>query len=167
MTEKPLILIVDDEKDFANNISELIKASGLYDTVVTNSAKEAQEILKKNQGLLGIGKNRIRLAILDIKMPETDGLELLQKIRLDYPTIGAIILTAWEDKDKWKKARDGSVAAYIQKPLMEKNLLAILKRYFAGKEDWMVEQTKWELIAKEEEEGLSSEAKKAKGGKEK
>ncbi len=152
MTDKPLILIVDDEKDFANNISELIKSTGLYETIVTHSAKEAQEVLKKNQGLLGLGRNRISLATLDIKMPETDGLELMQKIRLDYPNIGIIILTAWVDRDKWKKARAGGVAAYIQKPLKEKELFSVLKRYFSGKEDWMIEQTKWELIAKEEEE---------------
>ena len=152
MADKPLILIVDDEKDLADNISEIIKSSGLYNIATAYSTKTAQEVLKKNQPLLGIGKNRVRLIILDIKMPGVDGLKLLSEIRAEYLGIGVIILTAFEDREKWEKARQGLVSAYFKKPIKEQELLSAIERFFDGKEDWMIEQTKWELLAREAEE---------------
>ncbi|NQU16961.1 MAG: response regulator [Candidatus Saganbacteria bacterium] len=149
MTEKPLILVVDDEEDIANNLAEIIQVSELYDAQVSYSALEAEKLLEKNKSFLGLGKNKVRLIISDIKMPGMSGLQFLEKVRLEYPNIGFIFLTAYEDKEKWAKARKGLVAAYVKKPFRGDDLLAVIKRFFAGKEDWMVEQTKWELLEKE------------------
>lgn len=153
MADKPLILIVDDEDGIVKNVSEILSSTGLYSIVSASSATEALKTVKKNQTLLGFGKNNIRLIISDIKMPEMDGLQFMKEVRLEYPGIGFLFLTAYEDKDKRAKAREGKVAAYLRKPFSEADLLAVTKRFFDGKEDWMIEQTKWELVAKDEEEG--------------
>lgn len=150
MSDKPLILVVDDEKDIAENISEFLLSTEKYETLISNSAVEALKIVNKNKGFLGLS-NKVRLIFLDIKMPEMSGLEFLAKLREDYPEdkIGVIMLTAWEDEEKWKKARDGGAAGYLNKPFKGDQLLSLADRFFAGKDLWMVEQTKWELLSKE------------------
>lgn len=151
MAEKPTVMIVDDEKDFADNLATIVSSDGNYNVVVAYSANDGIEQLRKNQPV--IGKNKIGLILLDIKMPEMDGLQFLEKIRLEYSGIGVAILTAFEDKEKWERARGGLVAAYLKKPVQEVELMAKIKRFFDGKESWMIEQTKWELLEKEEKEG--------------
>ncbi|NQU16962.1 MAG: response regulator [Candidatus Saganbacteria bacterium] len=150
MSKKPLILVVDDEVDIAENIGELLKASEKYEVLTCNSAIDALQVIKKNRNLLGMA-NHIKLVLMDIKMPEMSGLELLAKIREEYShsQVGVIMLTAWADTEKWNKAREGGAAGYIKKPFREKELIGTVDRFFSGKEDWMVEQTKWELLANE------------------
>jgi len=66
---KPIIMVVDDEKAFADELAKTIKLTGKYDVTVAYSAKDANETLKKNKGIFGIFKNKIRCILLDIKMP--------------------------------------------------------------------------------------------------
>lgn len=151
MAERPLVLIVDDEKEFADNLGELIKNTGRYEPIVTYSALDALKILEANKTFLGLFTNRIKLIFLDIKMPGMDGLEFLGRIRSNAHTqrIGVIILTAWEDSEKWEKAREGRVAGYLKKPFKEDELIEAIDRFFSGKHEWMIEQTKWQTLAKE------------------
>jgi len=130
---KPIILVVDDDKDVSDSIAELIKSAGKYESIAAYSAKEALDHLTKNKVLLGIGGNRIKLVILDIKMPEINGLQLLEMIRQKYSDdLGAMMLTAYEDEEKWDKATSGFVVGYINKPYKDEDLLATIDRYFNG-----------------------------------
>lgn len=79
------ILIVDDEAEH-RNILEMILTSNNYKTDTANSAKEA---LKK------LSKENYHLILSDLRMPEMDGLELLDKIKEDYPDQDVIIVTGY------------------------------------------------------------------------
>jgi CheY-like chemotaxis protein len=149
---KPLILVVDDEVDVANSIANVIKDSNRYEVATAYSAKEAMGLLSKNKVFFGMGGNRVRFIFLDIKMPETDGLQLLEKIRKDFgEDIGASMLTAWEDEDKWEKATSGFVVNYIKKPFKSAEVIGTLDNFFAGKEEKMVFETFERHIEKKEE----------------
>jgi CheY-like chemotaxis protein len=149
---KPLIMVVDDEADVANSIANTIKDTDRYEVVTAYSAQEALEHLKKNKILLGVGGNRIRLIFLDIKMPEMDGLQFLQKIRKDFGEgIGVSMLTAWEDEEKWDKATSGFVINYIKKPFKSEELIATADNFFKGKEGKMVLETFEKHIEKRKE----------------
>ena len=129
---KPLIMVVDDEKVFADELAKTIKMTGKYKVVTAYSAKEAEEILSKNKGIFGIFKNKVRCILLDIKMPEMDGLQFLEQVRSKYgDKIGVVLVTAYEDEEKWDKATAGWVAGYITKPLDKDKLLATLDRLFS------------------------------------
>lgn len=134
MEEKPLIMVVDDEKEFAEEVAATIKETGKYDVIVENSGKEAIETFKKHNGLFSLLKRKIRLIFLDIKMPEMDGLAVLETIRKIYrgdESLGIIMLTAFEDQEKWDKALEGYIAGYIRKPFDRKDLLAKVDRFFS------------------------------------
>ncbi|MBU1026969.1 MAG: response regulator [Candidatus Margulisbacteria bacterium] len=148
----PIVMVVDDEVDVANAITNIIKDTGKYEVVTAYSAKDALAQLKKHKVLLGLGGNKIRLILLDIKMPEMDGLQLLEKIRKDFgEDIGISMLTAWEDDEKWERATSGFVINYIKKPFKSKDLIATLENFFKGDEGKMVLNTFEKHIEKRDE----------------
>jgi two-component system, response regulator PdtaR len=62
------------------------------------------------------------LAILDIKMPEMDGIEAAQKITAARP-IPIILLTAYSERELAERAASANVSAYLMKPVSEQDLL--------------------------------------------
>ncbi|MGB9612735.1 MAG: response regulator [Candidatus Margulisiibacteriota bacterium] len=149
---KPLILVVDDEKAVADSIARIIRGTGRYETAVAYSAREGLELLAKNKVFWGLGGNKIKLIILDIKMPEMDGLQFLEKIRKEYrEDIGVTMLTAYEDEEKWERATNGFVINYIKKPFEPENLIGTIDKFFAGKEVEMVLNTIEKHIEKQKE----------------
>ena len=84
------ILVVDDDKEIVNAIEIYLSQEG-YHIIKAYDGEEALEKLKENE---------IHLIILDIMMPNKDGIETLQEIRKDK-TIPVIMLSAKsEDYDK-------------------------------------------------------------------
>ena len=165
---KPLILVVDDEKDFADHLAETIRGSGKYDVKIANSAKQAFIEIEKNKWFLDIPKNRIACIILDIKMPEMDGMQFLEKLwairKEEYEKsnfelnldkmksfIPVIILSAWEDDEKWK--RTPRKLAYLRKPLIEEELFSTLERIFVGGEP-EIDKMKVEVVNKGRDRGF-------------
>lgn len=148
----PLIMVVDDEVDVANSIAHVIEDTKKYEVITAYSAKEALEQLAKNKVLFGLGGNRIRLVVLDIKMPEMDGLQFLEKIRKEHgEDIGVTMLTAWEDEEKWDRATAGFVVNYIKKPFKSDELVSTIDSFFEGKEGKMVLETFEKHVKKREE----------------
>ena len=131
---KPVIMVVDDDKGVSSELARIISATDKYEVVIANSAKEALEQLSKNKVMMGVGGNKIKLIILDIKMPEMDGLQFLEKIRKDYgEDIGVTMLTAYEDSEMWDRATSGFVVSYLKKPFKNQEVLETIDNYFAGR----------------------------------
>lgn len=150
--EKPLILTIDDEQRIADNISELIKRTDRYDAIAVYSAKDGFDVLAKNKKFFGLGGNKVKCILLDIKMPEMDGLQFLAKLRKEYgDSVGVIMLTAWEDNEKWDKATSGFVVSYLKKPFKAEELVSTLDRYFDGEATRMTLETFEKHIQKREE----------------
>jgi DNA-binding response OmpR family regulator len=148
--KKNLVMVVDDEKDFADSVAAFLRKIG-YEAITAYSAKEAFENINKNKPFMGIGGNRIRCILLDIKMPEMDGLQFLDQLRAKREDkIGVIMLTAYEDEDKWLEVASAYAAGYIKKPFREEEIRNTLKRFFEGKEDEMAEETMEDYLAGEE-----------------
>ncbi|KAF0133561.1 MAG: two-component system response regulator YesN [Candidatus Saganbacteria bacterium] len=162
--EKPLIMVVDDEKKFADSVAIFLQNNG-FKTITAYSAKEALAALDKNRSLMGLGDIKIKCIVLDIKMPEMDGLQFLRKLREDYKSeIGVIILSAYGDEEKWSKATAGLVVGYLRKPLKEAALLAHLKMYSINK-NFAIEQTRQKLFGErilEDVENIKSKHEKFK-----
>jgi len=153
--DKPIILVVDDEPEIAKYFVDVINENGRYAAISAYSAKEALDLLNKYRKLLGLAGNKIKLILLDIKMPEMDGLQFLEAMRRQYneEQIGVIMLTAYEDADKWDRATSGLVSGYLKKPVAKEDLLASIERFFSSpsaRDEMTVDTFKKHIDKKEE-----------------
>jgi len=117
------ILVIDDETMITKSLQKLLKKEG-YDATIVSSGTEA---LKEVQ------TNDFNLIVIDIRMPQMDGIETIQAIR-GYLSVGGkdpipeIVITGYADEQKYKCAVDLKVAAYIYKPFDTKDFLDTIKR---------------------------------------
>lgn len=148
----PLIMVVDDEAAFADSIAKIIKATDRYDSVAVYSAKQALSSLEQNKPFFGWGGNRIKLILLDINMPDMDGLAFLEIVRKRFgQRIGVMMVTAWEDAEKWERATSGFVVGYIRKPIESAELIEKLNEFFSGKKADMILDTFEQHVKKMED----------------
>jgi ActR/RegA family two-component response regulator len=105
--KKPHILLVDDEKKFLDTISDRIRLRGL-EPLTAASGKEALEIARDH---------KIHVAVVDLKMPDMDGLATIAKLKEISPDIKTILLTGFGD-EKMKEAAEAIDIAYFEKDEM-------------------------------------------------
>ena len=127
MSEK--IILVDDDRNITTSVSMALQAEGF--AVETFNDGEA--------GLKGIEANKPDLAILDIKMPRMDGMELLENIRKNDSALPVIFLSSKDDEiDQVLGLRMGA-DDYITKPFSQRLLIerirTLLRRQKLGQQD--------------------------------
>ena len=109
MTDKAQkILLVDDEEKFLNSIAERLKLLG-FDPLKASSGRQALELAKNN---------RIDMAIVDLKMPDMDGLVTITKLKEIYSDLRSVLLTGY-GSEKIKQATEALKADYFEKDRME------------------------------------------------
>ncbi len=106
MNTKASILIVDDESVVRDSLGKWLEEEG-YNVDTASSAHEA---------LLKLPRQRWDLALLDIKMPGMDGLELHRKLREVDPNLIVIIMTGYAAVDTAVRALKDGAYDYIMKP---------------------------------------------------
>lgn len=113
------ILIIDDEKKYREVYSTLLTEKG-YKTVTAGSASEAFSVLKKT---------RINLILLDLVLPEVNGVELLKKIKKKYgDTVEVIMVTGYGSIDSAVSAMKYGAFSYFVKSHDPDTLLFEIKK---------------------------------------
>ncbi|MBU0993677.1 MAG: sigma-54 dependent transcriptional regulator [Proteobacteria bacterium] len=112
------ILIVDDEKNYPLILSAVLEEEG-YETLTANSGREALDILSGSD---------VDLIITDMKMPEMDGIELLENIKRKDPDMPVLIMTAHGTIDKAVEAMQKGAYTYILKPFDNEGLVLYVKK---------------------------------------
>jgi CheY-like chemotaxis protein len=102
---KRKILVVDDEVDFVELMKLRLEANG-YEVITANNGKDALDKVKKDKP---------SAVILDIMMPEIDGLEVLKKIRSEDTRIPVFITTAFSNEERIKIAGRYNANGFIVK----------------------------------------------------
>jgi DNA-binding response OmpR family regulator len=125
------VLIVDDEETLTWSMAKsLSKDKDKYEVMIANNGKEALNILRNND---------IELVILDIRMPDINGLDLLVRIRKEQPKTKVIIMTAYGSSDVQREANRRGSLFYIEKPFEISDIRKIIidligkKRGFRGR----------------------------------
>jgi DNA-binding NtrC family response regulator len=116
--EKLKILLVDDEKEFVESLSERL---GLRDLKV-DIAYDGEQALEAVKG------EEPDFMVLDLSMPGIDGMEVLRRVKKKYPDVQVVILTGHgSDKDAAEAKRLGA-AAYLEKPVDIEPLVGTLHK---------------------------------------
>lgn len=117
MQEKESILIVDDDEGTCRSLTLIFSKKG-YGTQTAGTGREA---IEKAQGGL------FNLALLDIKLPDMEGVELIAPLKEMHPDIVVIMMTAYASLETAVRALNEGASAYIYKPLNMDAVLAAVR----------------------------------------
>jgi len=104
--EKMKMMLVDDEERFLITSKKLLSKKG-YDVITAASGKEALDKLKTQN---------IHVVILDVKMPDMDGITTLKKIKMSYPLVEVIMLTGHATVESAVDGLKSGATDYLMKP---------------------------------------------------
>ncbi|MBK7227651.1 MAG: response regulator [Ignavibacteriales bacterium] len=116
-TYKPKVLIVDDEKGLRVGAQRLLTGEG-YEVTTAENGTDAVRLGTEAE---------FDLAVIDLKMPDLDGLEVLQQIKEKFPNTVCFIATAFASYETAVEATRLGAHSYIPKPFSPEELLSNLK----------------------------------------
>ncbi|MFH2218412.1 MAG: response regulator [Pseudomonadota bacterium] len=115
-----VFLIVDDEPDMCWALENILKKNGFCSKKAANGG-EALELVKHN---------RFRLAFLDAKLPDMEGLQLARKIRDIDPLVRIVIVSGYfyrDDADILNAQKEGLINDFIAKPFLHNEVLKVIE----------------------------------------
>ncbi len=145
--EKIKILILDDEKQFTEELSGFFHDSE-FEPFEANTASEGKRILSSQE---------IDLLILDVRLPGANGLDILKEVKIQYPNMEVIIISAHGDMDTVIKAMRLGAFDYLRKPFRFIDIQIAIERtqkYFQLQRKLKVLEEKNSLISKNLEEKI-------------
>jgi DNA-binding NtrC family response regulator len=112
------VLVVDDDKVLQQSVKEALEYHH-FNVEVANNGKEAVN---------AVFREKYDLVVMDVNMPEMDGIEALTEIKRHDPSIIVLILTAFSNvQDAVRAVKEGAYN-YLEKPITSDNLVALIKR---------------------------------------
>ncbi|MFZ4712830.1 MAG: sigma-54-dependent transcriptional regulator [Bacteriovoracaceae bacterium] len=112
------VLVVDDDKVLQESVKQALEFHN-FNVQVADNGKEA---------VAAIYREKFELVVMDVNMPEMDGLQALVEIKKHDPSIIVIILTAYSNVGDAVKAVKEGAYNYLEKPITSENLVALIKR---------------------------------------
>ena len=122
MPQKNRILVVDDEDALRTVLSSELEGEG-YTVASAADGSEAIEILKKDE---------FDLILLDIKMPNVDGFEVLKFVKETHPETKVIMLTGFADLKNAIESKKLGAEDFVSKPYDLVDLLTTVERVLSG-----------------------------------
>lgn len=112
------VLLVDDEREFVETLSERLQLRDIGATVVYDGA----------QAMESLARDRPEVVVLDLRMPGVDGLEVLSRIREQYPQVKVIVLTGHGSARDRDKCLAMGAFAFMQKPVDFEELSEVMRQ---------------------------------------
>jgi DNA-binding NtrC family response regulator len=112
------LLIVDDDEVMRDTLSDVLKKKG-YEVSVASSGNEA---------LSAIRKNIVDLIVLDMRLPDLDGIEVLKRVKEFDTEILVIMMTAYSDVQTAVSAMKSGAYHYINKPFELEELTLLIEK---------------------------------------
>ena len=123
MGEVIRIMVVDDEAGICRNVEKILTKNN-YAVTCATSARQALEIMQEQS---------FNLLITDIVMPRMNGLELLKKVKSQWPRTKALTMTAFASTDTAVRAIRLGALDYLPKPFTPKELRNMVDDALSGK----------------------------------
>lgn len=114
----PAILIVDDDPDILTALHDLLEYDGFLVTEVSTCRDALEQV----------STVEFSAVLLDIGLPDGDGLTVLEIIQTSAPSLPVIVITAFTSQDYRVKSLSGGAFSYLTKPYNRDELRAVLRR---------------------------------------
>jgi DNA-binding response OmpR family regulator len=118
------ILVVDDDKSILRTFTRILQKQD-YKVDTAETGKEAIEKAENKH---------YDLALVDIRLPDTDGTELLAKLKRQLQNTIKIMITGFPSIESGVKALDEGADAYLVKPVKPEDLLMLIKEKLKNRE---------------------------------
>jgi len=125
-TDQFKILIVDDSDFSRITINEMLSSEPYQIIGEASNAKEALTILKER---------RADLAIIDIVMPETSGIELASILSDHYPDTGIIMISSLAQENIVLDAISAGASDYLKKPFSKEDFIASIEKVLSQQQE--------------------------------
>ena len=122
--EKIKVLVVDDQTELADEIAEILKTDEELEVVGT--AVDGFEALEKT------ALSQPDVVLLDIRMPNMNGVVATQRIKSEFPQAKVLILTTFDDSDYILNAINNGASGYLLKDISGDALIDAVKNAHAG-----------------------------------
>ena len=119
--EAGFVLIIDDEAAIRESLQTLLEMEGYNVTTASNG----------EEGLTKLGDRPFELVLLDLALPDRNGIDLLADIREQDPQLAVIMITAYGTVENAVRAMQSGAANFIQKPWDNEKLLADVRAAIA------------------------------------
>ncbi len=127
--EKKRILVVDDDKSQLKSLTQILRLED-YEVDTAETGHEATDKLKTQL---------YDLALIDVRLPDMEGTELLKVIDNHVPRTAKIIITGYPSTENADKALNLKADAYIIKPVEPERLLKIIREKLEQQEETKAE----------------------------
>jgi two-component system response regulator DevR len=119
------VFLVDDHEIVRRGIADLVDAE--RDLEVVGEAGDVKQALAR------IAATLPEVAVLDVRLPDGNGIDLCREIRSRHPEIACLILTAYDDDEAVRSAVLAGAAGYVVKDIRGQALVEDIRRVAAGK----------------------------------
>ncbi len=117
--KKPSILVVEDDAEMCETLSDILSDKG-YEVKTAGRGEEGLALARKE-------KKKFPICLLDLKLPDITGIEVLKGLKALNPDTYAIIITAFASKKTVMEALKAGAYCYIEKPLNMEELFAAIE----------------------------------------
>src|SRR6056297_688715 len=118
MTEKKKVLVIDDDTYICNLLANYLEQNG-FNSHSAFSGNSAKKLMIKND---------FDLILCDFRLPDSDGLKMLQYIKVKSPSTIVIIMTAYSDVKMAVKLIKSGAFDYVTKPVHPDEILHLINR---------------------------------------
>jgi DNA-binding response OmpR family regulator len=122
---KKTILVVDDDKSILRTFARILQKNG-YEIETAETGKEAMEKAENRH---------YDLALVDIRLPDMDGTDLLAKLKKQLLNTVKIMITGFPSLESGVKALDEGADAYLVKPVKPQELLVLLEEKLKNRQE--------------------------------
>jgi two-component system, NtrC family, response regulator AtoC len=139
------VLVVDDQDSIRHFVSKALEEDG-YQVQTTASVRESREVLERDAP---------DLVILDLKLPDGTGIELLREIKRAQSEVPVIVMTAFGELETAVEAMSAGAFWFVKKPFQNDELLALVGKALESQKLWL-ELRRLRNVAFADEEYLHS-----------
>jgi DNA-binding NtrC family response regulator len=126
------VMLIDDEVEFLESMQRVLRRRNLEVSVADSGDK----------GLVLLQETLVDVVVLDLKMPGMDGLEVLRRIKSDFPSVEVIILTGHPSAETAMKVVNLGANEYLKKPPEIGELVTTIRKLYRARQEAILNRQK-------------------------